>query len=154
MTEPYTLYLMRHGEAAWTSPDPERALTERGREANRRVLDKLLATAPQIDRILVSPYRRARQTAAEAEQRLEMVAQQHDCLTPDESPSATLEALTPHVARQTLVVAHQPLLGYLASLLDRGDLKEPHPFATSEILILELEAWAPACGRIIRSLQP
>src|SRR5690606_41081169 len=49
----------------WTSPDAERALTERGREANRRVLDKRLATAPQIDRILVSPYRRARQTAAE-----------------------------------------------------------------------------------------
>jgi len=145
---------MRHGEAAWTKPDPERALTERGREANRRVLEKLIATAPPVERILVSPYRRARQTAAEAEQLLELSAQQHACLTPDESPSATLETLAPHVAQRTLIVAHQPLLGYLASLLDRGDLAEPHPFATSEILILELEAWAPACGRIIRSLQP
>ncbi len=145
---------MRHGEAAWTTPDPERALTERGREASRRVLGKLVETDPPIDRILVSPYRRARQTAAEAEALLQLKAQEHSCLTPDESPAATLEALTPHIGQHTLIVAHQPLLGYLASLLDRGDLREPHPFGTSEILVLELEAWAPACGRIIRSLQP
>src|SRR5690554_7434580 len=77
---------MRHGEAAWTTPDPERALTERGREASRRVLGKLVETDPPIDRILVSPYRRARQTAAEAEALLQLKAQEHSCLTPDESP--------------------------------------------------------------------
>lgn len=145
---------MRHGEAAWTSPDPERQLTERGVAATCQVLATLLESRPPIDRILVSPYRRARQTAAEAERLLQLEAQQHACLTPDEPPSATLETLTPFLARHTLIVAHQPLLGYLASLLDRGDLRDPYPFATSEILVLELEAWAPACGRIIRSIRP
>ena len=145
------VYLMRHGEAAWTAPDQDRCLTERGVQISRAVLqqDDLFQN---FTRILCSPYRRARQTAEEAERLCGLEACLHDCLTPDESPDYTLEDLTPYVQDGTLIVAHQPLLGSLVGLLTEGTIARGYPFSTSEIVVLELEMWASGCGRLLKTL--
>src|SRR5690606_31735236 len=89
------LYLMRHGEAAWTTPDAERALSAQGVAQTRQVLAALGARMTQLQVLLSSPYRRARQTMAEAETVTGLRATRHDFLTPDEPPSQTLRLLEP-----------------------------------------------------------
>src|SRR5690606_25984636 len=113
-----TLFLMRHGEAAWTRPDSERELTERGREQTRAVVAAMGSRLAHLDALYSSPYRRARQTLAEVEQLTGFQATAcYDFLVPDEPPQRALEALEPHIRDHTLIVAHQPLLGSLVSLL-------------------------------------
>jgi len=63
---PATIYYIRHGESAAnagarTSDDHSIGLTEKGWEQARGVRDQLLG---KISRIMASPYRRARDTAA------------------------------------------------------------------------------------------
>jgi phosphohistidine phosphatase len=61
-----TLLLLRHGIAEERRPglaDEDRALTARGRERSRAVLERLVALGLTVDRLLSSPLLRARQTA-------------------------------------------------------------------------------------------
>jgi phosphohistidine phosphatase len=61
------LYFLRHGAAAprddWEGEDASRPLTEQGREEVARVAAFLARTAPALDAIVTSPYRRASETA-------------------------------------------------------------------------------------------
>jgi phosphohistidine phosphatase len=62
------IYLLRHGEAARASDanvshDSERPLTPRGRERLERASRGIRSLGVTFDRILTSPYRRARETA-------------------------------------------------------------------------------------------
>jgi phosphohistidine phosphatase len=154
MSSSWTVYLMRHGEAAWTSPDSERALTVRGRDQTQQVLASLGSRVQRLQKVLASPYQRARQTAAEVEASTGLHASLHDFLTPDEPVYVTLESLIPYMGDQSIIVAHQPLLGNLVSLLTAGNLEQPYPFATSEIVQLDMELWAPGCARIVTSWHP
>ena len=154
MSQVQCLYLMRHGEAAWSAPDSERALTARGVEHTRQVLAALGERLPQCQALLSSPYRRARQTMAEVEAVTHLKATRHDFLTPDEAAPQTLRLLGPLLQDVSLVVAHQPLLGNLVSLLTEGHQRLPYPFGTSEVVLLEIDAWAPGGARLIRAWQP
>ena len=61
-----TLLLLRHGIAEERRPDladGDRALTARGRERTREVVERLVALGLRADRLLSSPLLRARQTA-------------------------------------------------------------------------------------------
>ncbi len=154
MSQVQQLYLMRHGEAAWTTPDAERALSAQGVAQTRQVLAALGARMTQLQVLLSSPYRRARQTMAEAETVTGLRATRHDFLTPDEPPSQTLRLLEPLIGEVTLVVAHQPLLGNLVSLLTEGNQRQPYPFGTSEVVLLEIDAWTPGGARLIQAWRP
>ena len=154
MSQVHQLYLMRHGEAAWTAPDAERALTERGVAQTRQVLAALGERPSQFQVLLSSPFRRARQTMAEVEAIARMRAKRHDFLTPDEPPSQALRLLEPLIRDVTLVVAHQPLLGNLVSLLTEGHQRLPYPFGTSEVVLLEIDVWVPGGARLIQTWQP
>jgi phosphohistidine phosphatase len=57
------LYLMRHGEAAESTVDPARPLTERGRNSVERVAESAAARGARVDLIYHSGILRARQTA-------------------------------------------------------------------------------------------
>lgn len=61
-----TLLLLRHGIAEERRPDladGDRALTARGRERTRQVVERLVALGLTADQLLSSPLLRARQTA-------------------------------------------------------------------------------------------
>lgn len=135
------LWLLRHGQAGpyVQTGDHLRELTEHGR---REVLQAARHLGEvSIDRVLVSPYVRARQTAdlllGQLAQRppLEVV----QGITPDDDPRAAATLLAAREEDSLLVVSHQPLLGALAGLLLHGHLQAPLPFNTASLALLEGE---------------
>ena len=132
------LLLLRHGIAEPRSPqrtDRIRALTDRGRQRTRAVLERARALGLVADQMLSSPLTRARQTAEIARSvglapSLELSA----TLEPGHDPlpllAATLASLaaaqsdssasaTPMATarRRLLLVGHEPDLGLLAARL-------------------------------------
>ncbi|MFM7732008.1 MAG: phosphohistidine phosphatase SixA [Cyanobium sp.] len=121
------LLLLRHGIAEERSPDADdaaRALTARGRERSRAVLERLAGLGFRADRLLSSPLRRARQTAelavraglAEALELAEALAPAADplgCLPQWLASLAPPEGERPRL----LLVGHEPDLGLLACRL-------------------------------------
>ncbi len=111
------LILWRHADAADGSPDAERKLTDRGHAQAKRMAAWLDARLPEDALILVSPARRARETAQ---------ALKRKC-TESESLDTTADARDllavagwPQGSRTTVIVGHQPTLGHVASLLLTG----------------------------------
>jgi len=117
------LLLLRHGLAEERQPgrsDAERALSERGRQRTRAVLEQLVARGLVADRLLSSPLRRAHQTAQIAVHcglapALELV--------PELQPGGDLDAglsswlAAPDPPRRLLLVGHEPDLSLLAARL-------------------------------------
>jgi phosphohistidine phosphatase len=62
------LDLLRHADAgdpeAWTGPDAERPLSDKGRKQSKRLADHLASIGYRPDAIITSPKARAEQTAA------------------------------------------------------------------------------------------
>ena len=58
------LILWRHAEAEDGYPDLERALTEKGHEQAKKMADWLKSRLPKDTQVLVSPAKRAQQTAS------------------------------------------------------------------------------------------
>lgn len=114
------LILWRHAEADEAgdgTDDLERALTQKGERQAERMAGWLRRQLASTTRVLVSPARRAQQTAAKLDRKVKTVD--------DIAPGGTVEALL-HVARwpdareAVLVVGHQPTLGMAASYLLSG----------------------------------
>lgn len=111
------LILWRHAEAEDGVPDLERELTPKGVKQAEKVAAFLRQQLPKDARILVSPSRRTRQTAA--------ALTEHYTLAPTIAPGASAEAVL-QAARWTdagdtaLIVGHQPTLGEVAAQLLGG----------------------------------
>nr|WP_276583602.1 phosphohistidine phosphatase SixA [Pseudomonas sp. RIT-PI-S] len=144
---------MRHGEAANTAPtDASRALTQAGREQVLRSAVHLMSEPLEL--MLVSPYVRAQQTAqlvyTALGQRVEM--RTAAWLTPDSDPDQVLAELDRASVSNLLLVSHQPLVGMLLGLLDRGDRSSPYSMGTASLA--QLEGAAPLPGLMtLRSLR-
>ena len=111
------LLLWRHAEAAPTKPDIERALTIEGQKQAAIMASWLRSRLPNNTRILVSPARRAQETAAA----LGMDFSTCRALAPDAEPEAILEtAGWPNATHNVLIVSHQPALGAAAALAITG----------------------------------
>lgn len=153
------LYIARHGEAGNAPRDDIRALTERGREQTRTVYRQALARELASPAILVmSPYRRARQTADIANRLFHpehtLVAEE---LTPDQ-PLPRLVDFIESLVHQipgdaaVMLVGHQPLLGRLiAWLLDDPAMTV---VATSSLTVIECEIVGRGCGTLCWQLSP
>ena len=107
-------------------PDPDRPLTARGQKRTRAAACGLRALDVAPDKILSSPFLRARQTAelaaaalGVAQARVQIVAG----LTPDAPPGPLFDALARLTSAETVLVAgHAPHLDLaLRHALDRGD---------------------------------
>jgi phosphohistidine phosphatase len=105
------LLLWRHAEAAAGTPDAARPLTDRGRRQAERVARHLLPRLPTGLRILVSPARRAQETAHALGRAFETEAR----VAPGATAAELLDAADWPVAdRPVLIVGHQPTLGEVA----------------------------------------
>ena len=120
------IYLTQHGLAVAKDVDPDRPLSEQGREDMRRLAEFLGKAGIQVGQVLHSGKTRAEQTAA-------ILA---DALLPEGKPQAhaglgpkdPLEKVSPEIAFwsvDTLIVGHLPYLGRLASLLLASDPDRP-----------------------------
>jgi phosphohistidine phosphatase len=115
------LLLWRHCEAEPGEPDLGRALTGKGEKQARRVAAWLHAHLPDSARILVSPARRAQQTAAALAELAPRKIKTVDSLAPGASAEDVLRAVRwPDVKAAIVVVGHQPTLGWVASRLLTG----------------------------------
>ena len=114
------LILWRHAEAFDTDDgdeDLERALSARGERQAARMATWLNQHLPATTRILVSPARRAQQTAAALERKVKTVA----ALAPDGTvPGLLACARWPDAKEPVMVIGHQPTLGLVAAYLLAG----------------------------------
>lgn len=108
------LILWRHAEAVDGLPDMERHLTDKGLKQAERMASFLRSRIPQDTRILVSPAKRAQQTAH--------ALTKHFTTEPAIAPGCSVHSLLnaanwPDGDGCVLIVGHQPILGEAAARL-------------------------------------
>ena len=115
------LILWRHAEALELrelKDDLDRSLTPKGERQAQRMAAWLNRQLPASTRVLVSPARRAQQTAAALDRKFKTVP----ALAPDADVAALLHAVRwPDAREPVLVVGHQPTLGEVAAFLLSGE---------------------------------
>ena len=117
------LLLWRHAEAEYGPPDMERALTPKGQRQAQKMGQWLARKLPQSCRILVSPAKRALQTADALGRPYKVVPE----IAPGASAAQVLLACHwPRRKEPVLVVGHQPALGQVAALLLSGSAQDWH----------------------------
>jgi len=118
------IWLLRHAaaeESSASGKDADRALTAEGEKRARAVARGLASLEPEIERVLTSPYRRARQTAEPAarELGLERALRESRALEPGRDPQEILDEILEE-ASGILLVGHEPHLGALLGRLVAG----------------------------------
>jgi phosphohistidine phosphatase len=114
------LILWRHAEALdmrEVQDDLDRALTSKGERQAQRMADWLNRQLPDSTRVMVSPARRALQTAGALDRKFKTVP----ALAPDGSVEGLLHATRwPDSREPVLVIGHQPTLGQAVAYLLAG----------------------------------
>ena len=116
------LYLIQHGEAKSKAEDPQRPLTERGREDVARVAAFAANTGLRVRQIRHSGKRRAEETASILAEHLSPAegVLASPGLAPKDDARPIAEVLQGE-AQPVMLVGHLPFLDRLASLLVTGD---------------------------------
>ena len=108
------LILWRHADAEDGTPDSERRLTGKGAKQAQQMAAWLKERLPKDTLVLVSPARRAQETAQALARKFEIRSELNTATT----PQAVLRAAGwPRGDRTVVVVGHQPTLGDTAALL-------------------------------------
>ncbi|TNF08353.1 MAG: hypothetical protein EP323_01615, partial [Gammaproteobacteria bacterium] len=113
------IYLLRHGDAPYDELRGERALSQRGHDETRAVLEQHQDELLSLDLILCSPVLRARQTLRVLQ---ETLSYQGDLLFEDvlrsEASLLAVEACVDKLrVRSLLLLSHQPLIGKMLEYL-------------------------------------
>lgn len=120
------VYLVQHGEARAKDVDPERPLTERGRQDVRNVAALAMRLALDVHQIRHSGKTRAEQTAAILGEALSpaqgVVAAEG--LSPLDDVAPVADALR-HAEEPVMLVGHLPFMERLAGHLLVGDAERP-----------------------------
>ena len=147
------LWILRHGQAQHQArSDAERELTAEGRQQARSSARHLEGRA--LQRILVSPYIRAQQTADVVQGVLsaDIPRVTVDWLTPDVRPDEALRQIAALELDEVLLVSHQPLVGSLIGLLVHGSVQDAEPMNTASLAELDGE-FVLAGGMQLRSIR-
>jgi len=119
------LILWRHAEAEFGEPDLGRQLTSKGEKQARRVAEWLHARLPATARILVSPAKRAEQTALALLDLASRKTKSMVELAPGAGVDDILRAVDwPQAKVPVVMVGHQPTIGHIASYLLSGRAQE------------------------------
>ncbi len=138
------VFIMRHGDAALdAASDSVRPLTHCGCDESRQMANWLSGQAVDIERVLVSPYLRARETLATVREALPLP--ETEDLLPELTPGGDaglvvcyLQTLANEGVKSVLVISHLPLVGYLVAALCPSEA--PPMFATSAIACIDFDA--------------
>jgi len=115
------IYLVQHGESKSETEDPERPLTEKGKEAVESVASYVAPLGVEVAQVIHSGRLRAKQTAELFAQYLSppQGIKQEGGLGPLDDPQQA-KRLIEQAERPLMIVGHLPHLGRLASLLILG----------------------------------
>jgi phosphohistidine phosphatase len=131
------IYLVQHGEAKDKKEDPERPLTDKGKEEVKKMAIALSIKNPQIDEILHSTKLRAKQTAEIFAEHLNIPAKEIEGIKPLDDPRIALNLAG---SKNLMIVGHLPHLDNLSSLLLTGDENaEVIKFRMGGVVCLEKE---------------
>lgn len=112
------LILWRHADAESGMPDDERRLTAKGLKQAERIAGWLAKRLPKDACVLVSPARRAQETARALARKFETRSE----IGTAASPQSVLDAAGwPDGTGAVVVVGHQPTLGQAAALALTGE---------------------------------
>lgn len=115
------LILWRHADAESGMPDDGRKLTAKGLKQAERMSEWLKERLPKDAVVLVSPARRAQETAQALTKKFEIRSEIGTAAT----PQAVLHAAGwPDGEGTVVVVGHQPTLGQAVALAVTGDAAE------------------------------
>jgi phosphohistidine phosphatase len=142
------LYLVRHGQAVDKSEDPERPLTEKGRDDVDRMGQALARQMIQVQAIWHSGKTRAKQTAEALSVFVEAGegVKEHDGLGPTDPVEPICETIET-AGHDLMLVGHLPFVNQLASLLIADDEEaESIDFPAASVLCLQRDDdnWAVA----------
>jgi phosphohistidine phosphatase len=120
------LYLVQHGEACSKEVDPERPLTDRGREDIERLAAFLGRAGVEVERVIHSGKLRAAQTAdllaAAVAPFVELEVDER--IHPNDDPQA-IDWQQQTGGRDAMLVGHLPFMARLVSLLLAEDPDRP-----------------------------
>lgn len=165
------IWIMRHGEAEPFAPtDLQRALTEEGRkmsfEQGKWIGEHLINQGVKLDKIIVSPYTRTRQTYKQVVAGMQAVnfvqsfanSQQNgivsywDKVIPSSHPNNVclhLDILRGEGAKNVLIISHLPLVLELTQELVQQPIVVP--FSPATVICIE---WFGENGKIIAARAP
>ena len=136
--------IVRHGSAQpGAVQDQSRGLTERGQRQAEGAGNWLAGQVLNQPVIMVSPFLRARQTAAAIAAHLNLPVVENPMLVPDGDVQALLDTLAT-LKHDVILVSHLPLVGHLAALLVDGQLYE-QPWSPAEVWMLDGDIAASGC---------
>lgn len=149
------LFVVRHAlaeEAAPEQDDTTRALTEGGAKKLRQVVRGLRALGIDFERVIASPWLRARQTA----ELLAPLCDEPPEITPllTQPPRAELLALIAEQGEDTAIVGHEPWLSELIAWLAFGDTRHGDALELKKASVVWLEGGAVPGGMTVRALLP
>jgi phosphohistidine phosphatase len=144
------IILLRHGiaeDASASVQDHERALTEEGWKRLRRAAPTWNRMLDTPDAVLVSPLRRARETAGVLAEALDFRGElrTEDALVPDAPANLCMRLIEAEAYSGTkciAVVGHEPHLGYLLGLLLTGHPRQPIPLKKGMLVAVETSSSA------------
>ncbi len=149
------LFIIRHAIAEDAVPgqeDASRELTKDGEKKLRRIVKGLRRLGLDFDRILTSPWQRAKQTAVLLRPLCEEPPLATDLLCA--SPKAELLALVAELNETAAIVGHEPWLGELVAWLAFGDTRHGEALSLKKGGVVWLEGNAVPGGMMVRALLP
>jgi phosphohistidine phosphatase len=132
------LYIFRHGDAKPEREDPQRGLSDRGREEVTAICAVFSRISPQIEEIWHSGKTRAQQTAdiLAAGLKIEERVHPRSGLNPNDPLPPLVEELERR-ERNLAIVGHLPQLGKLISVLLLGAEQELLDLPSAGLVCLE-----------------
>ncbi len=132
------LYLIQHAQAKSKQEDPNRGLTQEGKNSIRKTAAFFAALKPEIAEIRHSTKLRAKETAQVLAAELDKtnILRQYEGMTPHDPVEPLVHELTT-AAGPLAIVGHLPFLSKLASRLLCGDeTAQPITFYNAGIVCL------------------
>ena len=152
------IILISHGQAeSFASDDSSRILTTQGEQQAQKTAAWLLNQGYQLDALIVSPYKRAQQTAYHLAQIFDIPMTTCDQITPDNSPQAAFEWLDELFLPESAtiaVVCHMPIVARLAALLTGESVQHIAGFNVAEAQVIEMPVFAAGLGKVTARFVP
>ena len=149
------LYLIRHGVAEDTArTDAERALTKEGLKEVQKIAREVGLRAKNPERLFVSPYLRARQTADPFSERWKLKPEIARWLMPGAEVSDVLENLEECAEESIALVGHMPNLGLVLSALVWGLPPREIVLPKGGVAFLKTKTWKPGEAKLKWLLNP
>lgn len=152
------LYIMRHGmaEPYGARADESRLLVPEGEAQARGVANQWLQTSSALDFIVVSPYKRAQQTATIVKDVLGFTdePQTSSLVRPEGDVLQVAQYLDQFASQNVLLVSHMPLVANLLGYLTSGDPRSFGGLTTAQLVHLSGDHSAQGCMDIEMTLYP